>query len=106
MPLSDYQTAIDGLVAELQTPYWAPLSQLARLMEETGELARIYNHKYGDKVKKATEAPDDMADEMGDIIYTVMCMANLEGIDLDAALQKVITKSRTRDKDRFPKKAS
>lgn len=70
-----------------------------------GKLARIYNHKYGDKIKKPTEQPDDLADEMGDILFDLICMANTEGIDLDKAFNKVMDKSRTCDKDRFAKKS-
>lgn len=93
------------MVRDLQTPYWAPLSQLARLMEEVGELARAYNHTYGDKIKKVSEEPDDITDEMGDILFTLICLANTEGVNLDEALQGAFVKTQTRDKDRFPKKS-
>jgi len=102
--LTDYQKQIDDWVQAYQTPYWTPLSQLARLIEEIGELARIYNHQYGEKVKKSSEDSDDLEGEMGDILYGLICMANREGVDLDAALQKVILKSKTRDANRFEKK--
>ena len=104
MPLSDYQQQVDDWVQGYKTPYWAPLSQLARLIEEVGELARVLNHKHGDKIKKPTESADDLEGELGDILFDVICMANSEGVDLDAALQKVILKAQTRDKDRFEKK--
>ena len=71
-----------------------------------GELARVYNHKYGDKVKKPTEEPDDLGGEIGDILFDLICMANSEGLDLDIVLQKVIKKAQTRDKNRFEKKPS
>lgn len=104
MALKEYQKEVDEWAQQLEKPYWSPLSQLARMIEEVGELSRIYNHKYGDKIKKPTEAEDDMADEMGDILFDLICMANVEGIDLDAAFRKVMDKSKTRDKDRFMKK--
>lgn len=104
MLLSTYQKQIDDWVQGFKTPYWTPLSQLARLIEEVGELARVYNHKYGEKIKKPTEEADDLEGEFGDIMFDVICMANSEGIDLDNALQKVILKAQTRDKDRFAKK--
>jgi len=104
MSLVDYQKQIDDWAQTLEVPYWSPLSMLARLSEETGELARAYNHKYGEKPKKPTEAADDIEGEMGDIIFDIMCMANAEGIDLDNAIQKVISKAQIRDKDRFAKK--
>lgn len=80
------------------------MSQLASLAEEVGELARIYNHKYGDKVKKKTEAADDLEGELADILFAVLCMANQEGINMDQAMQKMLNKARTRDADRFEKK--
>ncbi len=104
--LAEYQKAIDDWAQTLEKPYWSPLSQLARMIEEVGELARIYNHEYGDKNKKPTETPDDMMDEMGDILFDLICMANTEGIDLAACLDKVMEKSVTRDKDRFKKKST
>lgn len=102
--LKKYQEQIDEWAQTLEKPYWEPLSQLARLIEEVGELARIYNHKYGDKVKKPTESADDIEDEMGDILFDLICMANTENINLDDAISRVINKSKTRDKDRFIKK--
>jgi len=54
--------------------YWPPLSILARLMEETGELARLINHLYGHKPKKALELDQNLEDEIGDILYTLMCL--------------------------------
>jgi NTP pyrophosphatase (non-canonical NTP hydrolase) len=103
--LIDYQKQVDDWAHTLETPYWTPMSQLARLAEEVGELARVYNHKYGEKPKKPTEEPDDLEGEMGDILFDLICMANTEGVDLGKALEKVITKAQTRDADRFKKKA-
>jgi NTP pyrophosphatase (non-canonical NTP hydrolase) len=105
MSLADYQKQIDDSVQPYAKPYWDPLSQLAGIAEEVGEVARILNHQYGDKPKKPTEAHNELADELGDIIYSVMCLANSEGIhDLGPSLQKSIDKLITRDKDRFEKK--
>ena len=104
MTLEENQKKVDDWAQTLEKPYWSPLSQMARLIEEVGELARIYNHKYGDKVKKPSESPDDIEDEMGDILFDLMCMANVEGVSLSKAMNKVINKSLTRDKDRFKKK--
>lgn len=102
--LTDYQKQVDDVFEDLETPYWEPLSQFARLAEETGEVGRILNHKYGQKIKKPTESPDDLEDELGDVIFNVLCLANTQGINLDKAMQKVIDKARTRDKNRYPKK--
>jgi NTP pyrophosphatase (non-canonical NTP hydrolase) len=105
MPLPDYQKKVDDILQVYEKPYWAPLSQFARLAEEVGELGRVLNHRYGDKVKKTTEDPDDLEGELGDIFLTIIALANSEGLDLDAALDKVITKHHRRDSDRFKKRA-
>lgn len=104
MSLRSYQREIDEWMQLHETPYWTPLSQFARLVEETGELGRALNHKYGDKIKKVSEADDDLEGELGDILFGVMCLANSENIDLDHVIQRVIEKAKTRDADRFKKK--
>jgi NTP pyrophosphatase (non-canonical NTP hydrolase) len=104
MSLADYQKQIDDSVQPYVKPYWDPLSQLAGIIEEVGEVSRILNHKYGDKPKKPDEHHEVLADELADIIYSVLCLANSEGIELDGPLQRSIAKLETRDKDRFEKK--
>ncbi len=102
--IKDYQKQIDDELQQYEKPYWAPLSQFARLVEEVGEVGRILNHKYGDKPKKTTETDDDLEDELGDVLYGIICLANSEGIDLDMSIQRAAAKLSTRDKDRFHKK--
>ena len=80
------------------------LKILARLVEETGELAREINHLYGPKKKKSEETTKEMADEIGDIIFTLCCLANSKGIDLDEAFKKVMDKYYNRDNSRYEKK--
>ncbi len=104
--LSDYQKQIDEQLQQYEKPYWHPLSNLARLAEEVGEVSRILNHQYGDKPKKPNEEHEELADELADVLYTVICIANSQGIDLEAPLQSAIRKLETRDKDRFKKKSS
>lgn len=104
MSLAVYQKQVDDWLQQYETPYWEPLSQLARLTEEVGELAKVYNHTFGQKPKKPTEEPDDMAGEMGDILFGLICMANDQGIDLDAVMRSTMHKVQTRDKDRFQRK--
>lgn len=106
MSLADYQDQIDQMLQEYEKPYWHPLSQLARLSEEVGEAARILNHHYGDKPKKKDEQHEELADELADILYTVLCLANSQDIKLDKPLLKAIAKLETRDKGRFKKKAA
>lgn len=102
--LSYLQKQIDDILQEYEKPYWEPLSNVARLAEEVGEVSRIINHKYGDKPKKQTEAADDLEDELADVLWSVICLANSEGIDLDKGIQRAIDKLVIRDKDRFKKK--
>ena len=101
MALKESQDKIDAIMKEEGWPYWAPLSQLARLTEETGEVARLYNHLYGDKKKKETEAKTELVGELGDVLYTLICMANREGINLDDALAIAVENATGRDKDRW-----
>lgn len=104
--LSEYQKQIDEQLQQYEKPYWHPLSNLARLAEEVGEVSRILNHRYGDKPKKSGEQHEDLGDELADVIYTVICIANSQGIDLQVPMQKAIAKLETRDKDRFKRKAA
>ncbi len=104
MSLQNYQQQIDDGVQQYAKPYWHPLSQLARLSEEVGEVARILNAKYGDKPKKPDEVHEDLADELADILYTVLALANSENIVLDEPMKRAINKLQTRDKDRFEKR--
>jgi NTP pyrophosphatase (non-canonical NTP hydrolase) len=104
--LTEIQKQIDDILQEYEKPYWNPLSNVARLVEEVGEVARIINHKYGDKPKKASEKEDDLEDELADVLWTVICLANQEGIDLDKGINRAIDKLLIRDKDRFKKKDS
>lgn len=108
MSLKDYQEQIDTSLKarNLEKIYWHPLSQLARLSEEVGEVARIINHQFGEKPKKPGEEHEMLEDELADVLYTVLCMANSQGINLDEPLLKAITKSEVRDKDRFTKKST
>ena len=81
--------------------YWDEMSLLARLTEEVGELAREYNHCFGAKKKKHSEEDGSIEEELADILWLVLCMANQQGIDLGRAFEDVMTKLRVRDADRF-----
>jgi NTP pyrophosphatase (non-canonical NTP hydrolase) len=100
--LRDIQQEIDTLIKEeWQSDYWAPLSSLARLTEEVGELAREINHHYGEKPKKASEREGNIASEMGDILFILASLANSTGIDLDTAFEDVMAKYQRRDAQRW-----
>lgn len=104
MSLKDYQKQVDDAVQPYAKPYWDPLSQLAAMIEELGEVSRILNHKYGDKPKKPDEVHEKLEDELADLLFGIICLANSEGLELDAPMQRTIDKLHTRDKDRFEKK--
>ena len=100
--LDDIQREIDHLIKEeWHSNYWSPLSSLARLTEEVGELAREINHSYGEKPKKASEDAGNVAAEMGDILFILASLANSTGVDLDAAFTEVMSKSQRRDVQRW-----
>ena len=99
--MNNGQKQVDNWFKAKDWPYWNPHEILARLVEEVGELARLINHDYGPKKKKADEAGQKIEEEIGDILYTLACLANSHDIDLDQALQKSIDKVELRDKDRF-----
>lgn len=81
--------------------YWDEMSLMLRLCEETGELAREYNHRFGSKPKKGSEAEQELAEEMGDVLFILVCLANQQGIDLGDALNKSLDKVTTRDRGRW-----
>src|SRR6266849_6799206 len=100
--LRDVQQEIDTLIKEeWQSNYWMPLSSLARLTEEVGELAREINHTYGEKPKKASEEQGDIVAEMGDILFILASLANSIDVDLDAAFEEVMAKYHRRDAQRW-----
>jgi len=101
--MENYQRQIDDWFKEQGWEYWEPLAIVARLFEEGGEFSRVVNHVYGPKKKKLDEHTQDMEEEIGDIIYTLICFANSHNINLDKAIQKSIDKVVVRDKDRFNK---
>jgi len=104
MSLADAQQRVDAWVTQFEEGYFHPLTNIARLTEEVGELAREVNHRYGQKTKKPGEGEGDLAMEMADILFVVICMANREGIDLQAAFDRMMAKVETRDRDRWTRK--
>ncbi|MET0960679.1 MAG: nucleotide pyrophosphohydrolase [Psychrobacillus psychrotolerans] len=99
--LSDLQLEVDTYINQFKEGYFPPMELLARLTEELGELSREVQHKYGTKKKKSTEVEKEIADEMGDFFFVLLCLANAEGIDLQQSLEQVLNKYNTRDKDRW-----
>ena len=106
MPFRDAQTRVDAWIARFEEGYFDPLTNLARLAEEVGELAREVNHRFGRKTKKPDEPEGDMGMEMADILFVLICMANREGIDLDEAFGRMMAKVETRDENRWTRKSA
>jgi NTP pyrophosphatase (non-canonical NTP hydrolase) len=104
MSLADAQRRVDTWIRRYEEGYFHPLTNLARLSEEVGELAREVNHRFGQKTKKPDEADGNLAMEMADILFVLICMANREGIDLQAAFDRMMEKVETRDRDRWTRK--
>jgi NTP pyrophosphatase (non-canonical NTP hydrolase) len=104
MSLADSQRRVDAWIAQFEEGYFHPLTNLARLSEEVGELAREVNHRFGEKTKKLDEASGDLAMEMADILFVLICMANREGIDLQQAFDAMMIKVEHRDAERWTRK--
>ena len=104
MSLSDCQARVDRWIRQYEEGYFHPLTNLCRLSEEVGELAREVNHRFGQKTKKQDEPEGDLGMEMADILFVLICMANREGIDLDAAFARMMAKVERRDADRWTRK--
>jgi len=104
MSLNDAQRRVDGWIGQFEEGYFHPLTNLARLTEEVGELAREVNHRFGQKTKKKDEPEGDLAMEMADILFVLICMANREGIDLQTAFDRMMEKVERRDAGRWTRK--
>ncbi len=103
--MKDAQRQVDEWISQFEEGYWPPLANLARLMEEVGELARLVNHRFGTKPKKREEDEQELAEELADVLFVILCMANEQGIDLEEAFERVLEKYRARDGDRWARKA-
>ena len=99
--LLELQQEVDRYIAQFKEGYFSPLSLLARMTEEVGELAREVNHEFGEKPKKKDEAENSIELELGDILFITICFANSLGIDLTEAHDKVMQKFNTLDADRW-----
>ncbi len=102
--LREMQIMVDDWVSQFDPAYWPPLSMLAQLSEEVGELARNLNNQYGGRVKKDADNIKGMSEEICDIIFALVCLANSHNIDLDKAWKETISKRCNRDKDRYERK--
>lgn len=103
MALKEIQKEVDEWTSQFEPQYWKPHEILARLVEETGELAREINHRFGPKKKKASEDVKEIGEEIADVIFTLCCLANSLEVDLDGFFKKVMDKCYKRDNERFKK---
>ncbi|WP_409346632.1 nucleotide pyrophosphohydrolase [Paenibacillus sp. MBLB4367] len=99
--LQELQQEVDRYISQYKEGYFSPLSMLARMSEEVGELAREVNHRFGEKPKKHDEEDNSIEMELGDILFIVICFANSLGIDLTESHDRVMEKFRTRDANRW-----
>ena len=100
MTLSEAQTLVDNWIKTTGIRYFNELTNTAILMEEVGEVARIMARQYGEQSFKKSDTEVNLADEMADVLFVLICLANQTGIDLTEALQKNMEKKSIRDADR------
>lgn len=94
------QKTVDDWIKTIGIRYFDELTNTAILMEEVGEIARIMARRYGEQSEKESDKNKDLGDEMADVLFVLICLANQTGIDLEQALIKNLDKKTTRDKDR------
>lgn len=100
MTLDDAQETVDTWIRTVGVRYFSELTNLGILMEEVGELSRILVRRYGDQSNKPSDAGKDLADEMADVLWVLIALANQTGVDLTEAFQKNLEKKTLRDADR------
>ncbi len=100
MTIKEAQQTVDRWINTTGVRYFNELTNMAILTEEVGEVARIIARKYGEQSFKKSDEDKDLADELADVLFVLICIANQTGIDLTEALQKNLLKKETRDKNR------
>ncbi len=100
MSLEDAQKKVDAWIKKYGVRYFNELTNMAILTEEVGELARVISREFGEQSYKESDKKSNLSDEMADVLFVLICMANQTGVDLTEALQKNLEKKTMRDKDR------
>jgi len=95
------QRIVDKWIGQFEEGYWPPLSMLASIVEEVGELAREINNLEGYKTRKTTETKSSLSEELGDLIFSIVCVANYYKIDLEDIFKKTVEKYTKRDITRW-----
>lgn len=101
--IQEAQQKVDSWIKEYGVKYFGELTNLALLMEEVGELSRIMARKYGEQSSKESDLNKNLEDEMADVLFVLICLANQTGVDLTTAFEKNLIKKTTRDADRHKK---
>lgn len=104
--LGESQRMVDAWIKQFEEGYFPPMVQIARLVEELGELARAVSHETGHKIPKAGERCVGVEEELGDLFFVLICFANSQNISLEEAFRKVLSKIDKRDKTRWHLKHS
>lgn len=100
MTVAEAQETVDQWIKTTGVRYFSELTNMAILTEEVGEVARIISRKYGEQSFKKSDEAVDLADELADVLFVLICLANQTGIDLTTALEKNLVKKSIRDADR------
>lgn len=100
MTIEEAQKRVDEWIRTVGVRYFSELTNTAILMEEVGELARIMARKYGEQSFKSGEEGKDLADEMADVLWVLICLANQTGVNLSEAFEKNMAKKTSRDSER------
>ena len=100
MTITEAQSKVDQWINQYGVRYFSELSNMAQLTEEVGELARVINRLYGDQSFKPGKEKDSISEELADVFWVLLCIANQTGVDLTEALNKSIEKKTLRDSER------
>jgi len=100
MTLEEAQQEVDNWIKKVGVRYFNELTNMAMLTEEVGEVARIIARRYGEQSEKASDTEKSLDDELADVLFVLICIANQTGVDLTKALEKNLEKKTQRDKDR------
>ena len=100
MTLQDAQTTVNDWIKTVGVRYFSELTNMAMLTEEVGEVARIIARRYGEQSEKESDKDKDLGDELADVLWVLICLANQTGVDLTEAFQKNVEKKSSRDATR------
>lgn len=100
LTIADAQKIVDDWIKEYGVRYFDELTNTAMLMEEVGEVARIMARRYGEQSEKESDKNKDLGDEMADVLFVLICLANQTGVDLEEAMRKNLEKKTNRDATR------